>query len=728
VENKPSLSEIFAESPDNPDVQERPSLESIFSEPVAAPANPIGPDATPAQVIRNAAMGRIDRAVAEKYLKSVAIDPSAIDNFGKDASGTDVAMGLAQKPAQGLTFGFSDEALGSILPPNVLEHMRRQADEAAIKHPLTSAGLEIGGNVVGAIAAAQALPTVAGAVTNATAAGVIPSAATTAGLGALSGALYGAGSGEGGVQTRLENAADMGLLGGLLGPVGSAAGRTIGPLTERALKLFGKGAKPAAAAADKVAAKAENAISRSPAPAATAPVATPAVDTSVVNGAVIPLTKGQATQSPKLLSLENMARSGAIDDAAQDSILKSDYKQQDAIQNAVKQAAGGEVSEDALTEAGKGLKQTYKDTKAKVGAAYDNASVIRNVFVNKEPLAQTFVPAVKDIMYKQGFDAENVTPETKKLLNQVTDGSLNQKGITALNLERMEFWRRKVSNRAEQLRGDPEGVMLSRVVSAYDNMMGKLPAEALKAGDETALSAINNARYLRRQQGTLFERDKVVSNIVKNDDLTNEELANMVFTGSARGQNLNSSMGRTVRAMKRAAGDQADDLVANLRMGTFGRIIKNSTINTQRAGTDVSMISPAKLLKQLDGLAANKSFFSEVFDGDQQKVVHGLRADLRKIASEQPGARNYSNTAYTLINALRRLPFGLSGLSGAAAIGLKPLAEKGARHELNKSLASVIGEVQSQLVGKSKVYGAISAGGLGGKGAASAGSNEMKDE
>jgi hypothetical protein len=173
-----------------------------------------------------------------------------------------------------------------------------------------------------------------------------------------------------------------------------------------------------------------------------------------------------------------------------------------------------------------------------------------------------------------------------------------------------EFWRRKVTNRANQLKGDPEGVMLNRVLREYDDFMGKLPAGALKSGDESALKAIDEARTMRRRMGVLFERDKVVSNIVKNEELTNEELANIVLTGSARSENLNAGVGRTVKAMKRAAGDNAPALVDNLRRGTFARLLNKSMTNMQQAGTDVQMISPNKMLRELDNLAKNKTFMA----------------------------------------------------------------------------------------------------------------------
>jgi len=661
-------------------------------------------------VIRHAAMGRIDRKAAEDYLKSVGLDPSVIDRFGKNASASDVLMGLAQKPGQGLTAGFGDEITSRLVAPIAMatgltyeeaqqaieDRMRRQADAASARHPILSAGLEIAGSVAGAKKLTSAFPNITKRVTDFATKGVVPSLVTSGATGAISGGIYGLGNGEGDVQARLKNAGDMGLLGGLFGLGGAAASRPVANLTERALKFVRK-ARP-----EKIA-QMPGGITRSPL----------AVDAATTQGSVIPLTKGQATQNPQLQSLENMARSGALDDTSQASMLAADYKQQDAIKNGIERVAGGEASENSLTKAGEILRKGYKDIKGHVSKAYDDAAAIRGVFVDKKPMAESFAPKINDIMYKQGFDASNLTPESKKILGQI--GTLKDPKVSAVNLEKMEFWRRKVNNRAEQMKGDPEGVLMGRVVKAYDDFMAKLPEGALKAGDESALQQILDARSLRKRQGVLFERNKVVSDIVKGSDLTNEELANLVLTGSGRGQSIHAGSGKAVRAMKRAAGDNAGDLVDNLRKGTFARILYRSTVNTQRAGTDIQMISPSKLLKELDGLSGNRSFMEEVFDEQGRNTIMAMRNDLRKVVSEQPGTKNYSNSAYTIMNYLRRLPLGLSGLSGLAEIGLKPVAQKAARDELEKSLQDVIGQVQSELMGKAKLYGAAAAGGQGGK-------------
>lgn len=241
--NKPSLDEIFAAQ------QERPSLDALFAEPQqeAVPSNPMGADATPAQVIRNAAMGRIDRPSAEAYLKSVGMDPKAIDNFGKDASTTDVLMGMAQKPAQGLTFGWADDALAKVLPANVIDKMRTQSDLAQKTDPGGASAAELFGTGVGALAggeviqAAGKLPFIGPLTSRALAllkpsggvGKVLAGGASGATGGAISGYLHGKGQGETPEsKDRLagEAAGTGALFGGAVGaaaPVVSAAAQAL---------------------------------------------------------------------------------------------------------------------------------------------------------------------------------------------------------------------------------------------------------------------------------------------------------------------------------------------------------------------------------------------------------------------------------------------------------------------------------------------------------------------
>ena len=133
--------------------------------------------------------------------------------------GTAMRSGL-----QGMTFGAGDEIVAagaSALDPNGTydQYLDAERDRLTLgrdQFPKTAIGAEIGGAVMAPGAAFQAakgaaLPLRMGA------------AATT---GAAQGGLYGFMTGEGGIESRLDSAADVAPYGAIAGPAGPALGST----------------------------------------------------------------------------------------------------------------------------------------------------------------------------------------------------------------------------------------------------------------------------------------------------------------------------------------------------------------------------------------------------------------------------------------------------------------------------------------------------------------------
>ena len=519
---------------------------------------------------------------------------------------------------------------------------------------------------------------------------------TAFGAAGTSGGLYGFGSGEGGAEERAKNAGVMAGVSAPLGLLGARVGQAVGDfvaplarnsgLLTRAQALLGK--------------------SKPQQPQMT--VQPVAKSLSEVNGEILPMTRGQATQNPKLQSLETGSRKGAYGDSAQDMILRSDIEQQGAIRGVIDDIGAG--GDETLTGAGKQVQQAYKSQKAKVGQAYDKADTIKQVYVNKTPIQEQFIPKFKETLSKFNLDESDLSEAGRKL-SQDLQGIKGDK-ITAVNLARMEKWRGKASNiiaNNNQIKGNAtEGAAFRKVVDEYDTFMAKLPEDALKSGDEDALQAILKARGERRKQGVLFERDKTVKKIVQSQDLTDEELANMVLTGTGNSGKINSGSGRLVRNLKRAVGDNAPALQEGLKRGTLGRILQKGTTTVTEGNSTTRMLSPAKLRKELDGLLQNKTFMKEVFCADEIAKLQSLHRDLVKIGSEQAGTNNYSNTAYTIMRGLNSLPMGLSSIGGATAPLTKAVGNKGATRELKKNLSPVIEDMISELTAQRRFYGAAS--------------------
>ena len=66
------------------------------------------------------------------------------------------------------------------------------------------------------------------------------------------------------------------------------------------------------------------------------------------------------------------------------------------------------------------------------------------------------------------------------------------------------------------------------------------------------------------------------------------------------------------------------------------------------------------------------------------------------IKSQKPGTKNYSNTAYTLLNAMQRMSPSLTSaniLGIGAGSAVKSMAQAGAENELAQSIAPVLRQI-----------------------------------
>lgn len=183
---------------------------------------------------------------------------------------SDFAGGVITGAADTASFGGGDEmmAAAKAWPALLTDKLafkdvydkdlaRRRQEQAAIQErsPIAYGTGQVGGAILpgisltkgGAALTARApklmsylngsrVPTAAGRAIG----GAVPAAT----VGAVSGGVYGYGSGTGGDEPRLENAQNAAILGGVLGPVANMAGRALSPLAERAAKVFRKAAEP----------------------------------------------------------------------------------------------------------------------------------------------------------------------------------------------------------------------------------------------------------------------------------------------------------------------------------------------------------------------------------------------------------------------------------------------------------------------------------------------------
>lgn len=631
---------------------------------------------------------------SDQELEAMIDEP---DTFGERAAG------FAAGAADMATMGFADEIGAGVASPflamqgienpyNVgLEKIRGKQQALKEDTPLSYGAGQFAGGV--GSAATLAPKAVTKGLSYAASKGFIPALAASGTVGGISGGVYGYGSGEGSASQRLQsakNAAPMGAAGGVLG---SGAGS----LASRALKLFSKKAPSAVAKTADDIISPERALQRQ-------------------SGELLDISQGAATQNPALQSIEKAALKGGMGDAAQNIALRAQSAEQAQIRGIVGDMAA-DSGDNVLQDAAKAVRGSYGAIKAKVNKAYDDARIINKVYISQAPIDEVFKPQVKAILKDGGFDITDFTPRSKKLVEQVQkSGFYNGKKVTSQNLEKLEFWRRKATNAANDAYtsgNKSEGAALKRIIDSYDNFMAKLPEDALMSGDEEAIKAINNARYLRRKQGVLFERNKVVKNLVQNKDLTGEELANMVLTGSKASEKINKGAGGVIKNMRKAIPEEKQpEFINNIKRGTMARILKKSQGTTLIDGDFI--IQPNKLIKELDGVLNNKTFVNEIFDEAEQKTLNALKRDLIKINSVQAGSDNYSNTAYALMRGFQSLPFGGAGASAFTTPIFKAAGDQKGKVEAMRSFSPILKDLVNDLSGKAKFYGAATGGAFAG--------------
>lgn len=514
AESRPSLDSIFS-APAGPVVinmgkqPERPSLDAIFSE---APSNPMGEDATPAQVIRNAAMGRIDRTQAEDYLKSVGMDANSIDRFGDNASSFDTLAGLAQKPGQGAMFGTADEAVGAVTNPAAQEAMRRQLDMASKNYPVTSAGLEIGGNILGTLGLSRAFPKISGAIVNAASKGVIPSLATSAGVGAVSGGIYGAGEGEGGADARLKNAGDMGLFGGLGGVAGAAGAKVLGPLTRRALSIFSKSAPKAipAGVRDMAESAAEKTAQEVPVEPASLGKVSKAVNQDVGElnpNIVTSLSKpGEALIDTNGAKVRQLAKGAAQyaggQEVAENFFNRRVLKAPEKIKESIAQNIGGNDAYHATVD------DILAVGREKAKPLYDEAYKANKSIVSKQIDKILETPAGKDALRQASVNMQNDMAtmggkdigltEQAKLAGTKADGGV----IPGLNLRSLDYVKKALDDKISgAIRSGDKGV--SRILIGLKNSL----VDAMDAADVTAKAGQKSFKA----EGGLYKQARVAS-------------------------------------------------------------------------------------------------------------------------------------------------------------------------------------------------------------------------
>lgn len=540
--------------------------------------------------------------------------------------------------------------------------------------------------------------------------------AVAAGLGTA----YGLGEGNT-PEERISSGITQGVMAAPFGAAGSLASDAIGAgyrasrgLAKRAAGLFNQAQRPpqnltidvqAAGGLDDI----QRAMQQTPAPVS--------MDT-------IPLTRGQALQAvpgraqdaAKAQALEYGAAAGSFGDEAQRMALEAQELQTTAARDVMSRLSGDTAPDIAVDNLRKSLSQSYKSAQAKTSAAYKEVGELaqdKPLMIAADYVRDGVVPSLKEWARKggsgTGFDLKSPDMANGKRLYDQAAQFGDMKKISAVNFFRMENWRGRVSQGIANSKTPAEKAFLSGMLQRYDTAMSQLPREAVKSGDDAILSAMEKARGARKAQGVLFERSKLVKDVLTNDDLTNEQFFNTLTS-------LGPKSGTYVRDILRtAANDPAKQaaLRDQVRQSVVGSIVNKSLSSEVRAGgsgTIEKMISFDKLATNLEKLTANKTLFNQVFpDPAEQALVKDVLRSSQLIKSVKPGSKNYSNTAYTLMRLLNGVSpaaksMNIAGIGPGSA--LDAMAQAGAVQELSQSLAPVLKGVADEATGPLTNFGA----------------------
>lgn len=521
--------------------------------------------------------------------------------------------------------------------------------------------------------------------------------------GAL-GAIHGAGRGEG--AERLPNAIEDAVTYAPFGAGGSVAvdalsaggravaKRVIGPLASKASKIFNKVTGPDATLDINV----QGGLGEiGDSLRQRAPKEMPLTD------GVIPLTEGQATQNAQKQALEYGSQAGAFGEDAQKIALEAREIQSAKAKEALGGLAGSKYAEpvEALIETMKNAYSTAKKTTNKLYKQVGEMSVGKPLMIAKEYVQGTLVPTIDD-WAKAGsngraWDLEREGMGNAKRLFDQTKSFFkgDNKKLSSLDFFRLEDWRSRVSQGIAGSKDAQERAFLGGMLSRFDAAMETLPREAIKGGDDAIVSAMQKARSARKMQGQLFEKSKLVKDIVANDSLTPEQLGNTL--GS-----LGNKSGAYVKDVLSSAADSAqkEELRGIMRQSILGNVLNKSLAQEVSAKSTAqnieTLVSFDKLATNLGKLIDNKTLFSQIVPKQaEQEALKSIYRSARLIKSVKPGSKNYSNTAYTILSAIEKLsPSIKSANVGGFGVGsvLKSAGDAAAEKELKSSLAMVLDE------------------------------------
>lgn len=536
--------------------------------------------------------------------------------------------GTGRQVTQALTsaFGWGDEAkarigaaYAKIVEPELLEDMsfeelvakgeeaqRINQEQFAEESPWISGISEVAGAIptalVPAAAATRFAPSAVAKLTQMYGGlgGKTRRAAQLAGMGgtgAVSGGIYAAGERGGTPEEREQAAREMGLVSGGAGLAFGAAApyvvKGVGGLARRAKKAFGVG--------DEIA---------------------PPV------GGEVRLPTGAKTGDVEMMRAEEAARQGLLGEEHQAIMQQIDKKFTQDVVGGTRAVAGAEGVADDLLESGiskvqrrfKAEKRVQSRLMTERNKAIANSKIYSDY--TQETLGTTMKALKKtpDFAVNLGKSAMKPIKDEFKTLKKVVEG----KDINAINFSFLQSWRSGLNNYRA---GTQEGVLSGKMARVYDDWLDGITTQAIKEGDENLVDKIYKANRSYRGFATKYGTNKykgqanVLERIVKQDELTPDQLVNMTFGKTLGGvSTTNQTVKRLMSAMPEGA--KRETIKQDFKAGLIHRALERSY-----RGEKVSI---ATLGKNIDTLLKNRSFTENLASADDITTLKGVVSDINK--------------------------------------------------------------------------------------------------
>jgi hypothetical protein len=610
----------------------------------------------------------------------------------------------------------SDMSFDDIYKPSI-EQLRADYAEARNEHPGYTMAGEAAGGVASSLTAggilAKAAPKVAGALVSAAKTSPYIS---SAGYGAATGGLYGFNTAEGPASERMLPALAGAGIGAIAGPVVTALGRkVVAPLASKAGDYLKRGYNALTESTG------YTPIDRQALLEAGRSAVTPE-NVTLEAGSGGPLTLGQRTQNVNQLAAEDQAlRMGnptaiAARSAQQDAIRKPFQVLGADTSDELSAASTGATPDEYAGKVAGVIRNTYDKMKGMAQAAYKKADELGDLTFKPEAINQNFIEKTKSQLLENGVEAEDF-PGLFKELDRLTKKMTGEDGtsVSGIKIRALEEFKKRlnmVNPAGAGISEDAARRLLKITGQNYDQMLSELGQDAILSGDEKAIKAFFDARGIASKYLNM-QNDDFIGKIIQERDMTNKELANWLY-GSARGGRADAG-----RVLSTALNSIEDDTIretmrVNARNGLLAKALGSGFTKDLDPGFERVLLSPTNIRKELIGQIRNKSLFETAYSPQEQEAIKNYAAYLGRIASNQVGAQNVSNSAIMIFRGMEKFlkAPGVNLIPGTSSLGnvmgsqaqthVERMGERGAREALQ--------QLQKQLTGAPVYYGGVLGG------------------